>query len=72
MNSDDIKRAFEKLNMIIHPYYFYMNPADYENVPKDFSEIDYIFQNEGVEKGNMIVIDRAKINEWMEGVPEHE
>lgn len=72
MNEDDIKKAIDKLDMILHPHYFYMNPADYNNIPKELPEYGYIFTSESVEKGNVIVIDRAKINEWMKGVPEHE
>lgn len=68
MTSAELRATIKRAEMILHPYIYLMHPDDYKQIPKDFPEYKYILTNSGVQKGNVIYVDREEIEKWTFGM----
>lgn len=64
MTINDIIQTLRDADLILRPYSLFVNPCEIESVKTNLGNIGNQFEiipNEGVEKGNVILVDRKQL-----------
>lgn len=69
MTKEEFDALIEKMDLLTKPYAVFVNPADKKTIEAALKQIDEgklykVCEGEFVEKGQAILIDRNKLEEW--------
>ena len=69
MKKEDFDALIEKMDLLTKPYAVFVNPADKKTIEAALNSIDEgklykVCETEYVEKGQVVLMDRNKLEEW--------
>ena len=69
MTKEDFNALIKKMDLLTKPYAVFVNPADNEIIEAALKQIDErklykVYEDECVEKGQVVLMDRNKLEEW--------